>query len=459
MKDDKYIGIEVLNNAVQGVTGMVENRNDLLQSMFKSDLRDDFLMKESAQGGMGGAGVDSIAPMGMGMMDLMPNSPTPPDSTTTYNLEESGINPDTMQPNIDGGITQKFAEGGITSGMRAGPGGGGGKDFSPQDKPSSKSLEESGFDDTFEKNISNKLEDDFQIDQRLKDAFGASLALPIKAAAVGLMGLLGKIPATSEEMQENITDSMTMISHAMGLSYETANQRVDVNNLEKNTEQGGNTWFSWFQRLIGRNQQDKGKPMGGNVTKLHGIGKSVNQGGGGGIVSTVQNFFGLAKDRDHGVSTETTMGGVVNALQQRRRMIEAFGNDNSGVTINGINQGGGGLTSIMSSLSNSMTNLGGSNTIANVFPISNMGGDISSTTNASNMSMLSDLTNNVLNQSNLLTQETTSALQQGGSGGGGTSTANPAIPNFDMESGTGMATSIVKSSIFFTEYANTAQFT
>ena len=459
MKDDKYIGIEVLNNAVQGVTGMVENRNDLLQSMFKSDLRDDFLMKESAQGGMGGAGVDSIAPMGMGMMDLMPNSPTPPDSTTTYNLEESGINPDTMQPNIDGGITQKFAEGGITSGMRAGPGGGGGKDFSPQDKPSSKSLEESGFDDTFEKNISNKLEDDFQIDQRLKDAFGASLALPIKAAAVGLMGLLGKIPATSEEMQENITDSMTMISHAMGLSYETANQRVDVNNLEKNTEQGGNTWFSWFQRLIGRNQQDKGKPMGGNVTKLHGIGKSVNQGGGGGIVSTVQNFFGLAKDRDHGVSTETTMGGVVNALQQRRRMIEAFGNDNSGVTINGINQGGGGLTSIMSSLSNSMTNLGGSNTIANVFPISNMGGDISSTTNASNMSMLSDLTNNVLNQSNLLTQETTSALQQGSGGGGGTSTPNPAIPNFDMESGTGMATSIVKSSIFFTEYANTAQFT
>lgn len=459
MKDDKYIGIEVLNNAVQGVTGMVENRNDLLQSMFKSDLRDDFLMKESAQGGMGGAGVDSIAPMGMGMMDLMPNSPTPPDSTTTYNLEESGINPDTMQPNIDGGITQKFAEGGITSGMRAGPGGGGGKDFSPQDKPSSKSLEESGFDDTFEKNISNKLEDDFQIDQRLKDAFGASLALPIKAAAVGLMGLLGKIPATSEEMQENITDSMTMISHAMGLSYETANQRVDVNNLEKNTEQGGNTWFSWFQRLIGRNQKDKDKPMGGNVTKLHGIGKSVNQGGGGGIVSTVQNFFGLAKDRDHGVSTETTMGGVVNALQQRRRMIEAFGNDNSGVTINGINQGGGGLTSIMSSLSNSMTNLGGSNTIANVFPISNMGGDISSTTNASNMSMLSDLTNNVLNQSNLLTQETTSALQQGSGGGGGMSTANPAIPNFDMESGTGMATSIVKSSIFFTEYANTAQFT
>ena len=459
MKDDKYIGIEVLNNAVQGVTGMVENRNDLLQSMFKSDLRDDFLMKESAQGGMGGAGVDSIAPMGMGMMDLMPNSPTPPDSTTTYNLEESGINPDTMQPNIDGGITQKFAEGGITSGMRAGPGGGGGKDFSPQDKPSSKSLEESGFDDTFEKNISNKLEDDFQIDQRLKDAFGASLALPIKAAAVGLMGLLGKIPATSEEMQENITDSMTMISHAMGLSYETANQRVDVNNLEKNTEQGGNTWFSWFQRLIGRNQQDKGKPMGGNVTKLHGIGKSVNQGGGGGIVSTVQNFFGLAKDRDHGVSTETTMGGVVNALQQRRRMIEAFGNDNSGVTINGINQGGGGLTSIMSSLSNSMTNLGGSNTIANVFPISNMGGDISSTTNTNSMSMLSDLTNNVLNQSNLLTQETTSALQQGSGGGGGMSTANPAIPNFDMESGTGMATSIVKSSIFFTEYANTAQFT
>ena len=36
--------------------------------------------------------------------------------------------------------------------------------------------------------------------------------------------------------------------------------------------------------------------------------------------------------------------------------------------------------------------------------------------------------------------------------------AGAAIPNLDMESGGSMAISIVKKSPFFTEYANTAQF-
>ena len=52
--------------------------------------------------------------------------------------------------------------------------------LSSGDKSSTKSLEETGFNDTVEKNISNKLEEDFKIDPRLKKAFGDSLALPMK---------------------------------------------------------------------------------------------------------------------------------------------------------------------------------------------------------------------------------------------------------------------------------------
>ena len=59
MSDDKYIGIEVLSNTVNSMTEMIDNRNTLLNSMFKKDVYNDFLMSEAAQGGTGGAGVDN----------------------------------------------------------------------------------------------------------------------------------------------------------------------------------------------------------------------------------------------------------------------------------------------------------------------------------------------------------------------------------------------------------------
>jgi uncharacterized protein (TIGR02594 family) len=42
----------------------------------------------------------------------------------------------------------------------------------------------------------------------------------------------------------------------------------------------------------------------------------------GGVFSTIKNFFGLAKDRDHKVSNKTQMGQVVNSLQSRRKRQE-----------------------------------------------------------------------------------------------------------------------------------------
>ena len=70
MSDDKYIGIEVLANTVNSMTEMIDDRNGLLNSMFKKDVYNDFLM--SAQGGVGGAGVDNeaISSMGGGAPDL-----------------------------------------------------------------------------------------------------------------------------------------------------------------------------------------------------------------------------------------------------------------------------------------------------------------------------------------------------------------------------------------------------
>ena len=70
MNDDKYIGIEVLTDVLSNVTEMVDQRTTLLNSMFKEDLYNDFLMQEAMQGGMGGAGIDNVSPIAMGMADL-----------------------------------------------------------------------------------------------------------------------------------------------------------------------------------------------------------------------------------------------------------------------------------------------------------------------------------------------------------------------------------------------------
>ena len=64
MNDDKYIGIEVLTDVLSHVTEMVDQRTTLLNSMFKEDLYNDFLMQEAMQGGMGGAGIDNVSPVG-----------------------------------------------------------------------------------------------------------------------------------------------------------------------------------------------------------------------------------------------------------------------------------------------------------------------------------------------------------------------------------------------------------
>ena len=70
-----------------------------------------------------------------------------------------------------------------------------------------------GEDDT-KKNVDKKLEDDFEIDPKMKKAFGDALALPAKSAAVALIDLLEKIPAPSKEASKILNRNMTKIANA-----------------------------------------------------------------------------------------------------------------------------------------------------------------------------------------------------------------------------------------------------
>ena len=86
-----------------------------------------------------------------------------------------------------------------------------------------------GEDDT-KKNVDKKLEDDFEIDPKMKKAFSEALALPAKSAAVALIDLLEKIPAPSKEASKILNRNMTKIANAFKLgaaSTEVANDEED----------------------------------------------------------------------------------------------------------------------------------------------------------------------------------------------------------------------------------------
>ena len=106
-----------------------------------------------------------------------------------------------------------------------------------------------GEDDT-KKNVDKKLEDDFEIDPKMKKAFGDALALPAKSAAVALIDLLEKIPAPSKEASKILNRNMTKIANAFKLgaaSTEVANDEED-NDDEENDEKRP----TLLQALIGK---------------------------------------------------------------------------------------------------------------------------------------------------------------------------------------------------------------
>jgi len=457
MNDDKYIGIENLSHTVNSMTALLDDRNALLNSMFKKDVYNDFLMDEASQGGTGGAGVDNVSAVGGGVPNL--SVPMMPDNKEYVNVQQAsggGGSVGGASTNPSSGGTQNYNKGGVSSPSIKSPKSRGqtSSGLAPQDKSSTKSLAETGFDDTVEKNISNKLETDFKIDPRLKKAFGDSLALPLKAAGAALMGLIAKIP-NIVPMISNVGNFITKIGSSLGL-FNTSSTDNSTSNLAQNTSKNNLT-----EEISGKNRFFSPPPItqgappplaGSNFVKNKR--SDVNPGGGqggGGMLSTVKNFFGLAKDKDHQVSPKTMMGGVVNNLQKRRMMIEMFGDESIG--------GGttGGLMNIMNDLTSSMSTIQSGDSFKNISKnlVTNMSGIANSN---STKSMISELTNNVINEGNELLNEQGGVEEIKEQMTGMIQKANAGIPNLNMESGGSMAISVVKQSPFFTEYANTAQF-
>ena len=275
----------------------------------------------------------------------------------------------------------------------------------------------------------------------------------MKAAGVGLMGLLSRIPATDADMQNNIDNFLTQMSTSLGVSTESSTlnsstdnkENIDLSTRIQNWVHKAADW------LVSKPKNDD--PMGGSVTKIHGI----NQGGGG-IGSTISNFFGLAKDKDHEVSEETMMGAAVTGLQKRRQMnelyMEMLNGGGGGVSPNLTEPNQGGLTKIIETMSNTLNfnqnNLEGIKSTQNLINANDLSSTIADT------SFITDLTNTVFQEnSELLAAKYDTKVMSDAIANSMPSTI---ATKADIEGVGEMALSQVKQSVFFSEYANTAQF-
>ena len=105
-------------------------------------------------------------------------------------------------------------------------------------------LEDAGIgEDQVKNRVKKDLEDEFDIDPKMKKAFMDALALPVKSAAVAITDLLEKIPAPSREASKILNRNINKINDAFNLgaaTTEVANDEADNDRKgKKGTVLGG----------------------------------------------------------------------------------------------------------------------------------------------------------------------------------------------------------------------------
>ena len=115
-------------------------------------------------------------------------------------------------------------------------------------------LEEAGIgkDDT-KKKVKKELEDEFDVDPKMKKAFMEALALPAKSAAVAITDLLEKIPAPSKEASKILNRNISKLAAAFNLgaaSAEVANDEEDNDSDESGEKRP--RWQVMLGNLIGK---------------------------------------------------------------------------------------------------------------------------------------------------------------------------------------------------------------
>ena len=451
----EYIGIEELHEQLIRVADGLELNTETLAKMFLYDKRVDFLEKERAQDAgdiatkpSSTAGTPPLDPINDAQLDLFqpPPQQEEDENEPTTKLSKGGVVPgSSMIPTADNPLATK--------------------------KPSGvkhQSLEQSGFDDTFAKNISSKLETDFDLDPSMKGAFTEAMALPARAAAAALADLMTKMPAQTEEQKTVIKDNIDFVTKTYKLSKLGFKEKIEKNNsfssVFNNFKEGVSNTLTgatnWFQGWLGQEKEkvktsDKDTPPITSETPPKKKRNRRGRGGGYGMGGR-----GGSDGDSHGKGADNLGMQPMSRLLSTKSPSEKKSNDSllGGVT-NVLNRIGGPVGGILSSVVNTI----GGNTDNNILSsVSNFAGDLfKQDTNISKLDMpvtnLTELTDKVITENRQAIQEKTEVSMQQMQ-----APPPPPPPPTPPSSATGTdgpnSESDSKVSPFFEVYANTAQF-
>ena len=246
--------MEHLTEVIISLSKFLDNRTAMMQAMYKEDVHRDFLMKEKLQSidETGGVKVQPVSSPGI---DLSPVNDLLPQVSAKRARKQPLVKAAT---GLLGGadVSNALTVNATSMGTE------------PMAQPKT-SLAKVGLEDGIKKNISKDIEDDFVVDDKLKKAFGETLALPAKAAAVALLDLMSKIPAASQSSAQAIRDNIQNISAAFRLdpiNYEMgtdADQTDDV----KDGKDGKDGQGGFLENIISLIGGAAGGAMGGGAQK------------------------------------------------------------------------------------------------------------------------------------------------------------------------------------------------
>ena len=246
--------MEHLTEVILSLSKFLDNRTAMMQAMYKEDVHRDFLMKEKLQSidETGGVKVQPVSSPGI---DLSPVNDLLPQVSAKRVRKQPLVKAAT---GLLGGadVSNALTVNATSMGTE------------PMAQPKT-SLAKVGLEDGIKKNISKDIEDDFVVDDKLKKAFGETLALPAKAAAVALIDLMSKIPAASQSSASAIKDNIQNISAAFRLdpiNYEMGTD-ADQTDDAKDGKDGKDGKGGLLENLISLVGGAAGGAMGGGAQK------------------------------------------------------------------------------------------------------------------------------------------------------------------------------------------------
>ena len=185
-------------------------------------------------------------------------------------------------------------------------------------------------------------------DINVQENLGQAIQLPVKAAGLMTVGIVNKVlqkssfsPEVGNQINKIITPlaasfgvssaSLSGIQEGMKARSQSERARSETLGKDQSTETHNKNIFQKFASWI-TGQGGHGASVGRsgstsntsyNRSSSININKPVAKGGGG-IIESIRNWFGLAKDRDHKVSPDTMMGDTINNMQNWRKRNEQY---------------------------------------------------------------------------------------------------------------------------------------